>query len=114
MEQQEDRPRRKRFIWIFAVLAVIFGAVGFWITREAPTPFGFLNKYEVAEQRTSKDGKLRILVLKADPLEIWKSIQTQFTGQSVYTSTGFMNINGQGTSYRAMATTDGIIKVSDD
>ncbi len=114
MDAVETRPRRRVGVWILiGVLALVGGGL-LWATREPPTPYAFLNKHPIAERRESKDGKLRIVVLKADVEDVWRDIQTEFAGKPVFSSSGFVNVNGLAAEYKSLGTDEGLIKVSND
>lgn len=114
MEEAVPKPRRRVGIYISIGLGILIAVVGVLITREPATPFAFLNKYPVAETRQSKDGKLRIVVFKGNIDTIWHEIQTEFSGQRTFTSTGYMNVNGISAEYKSIGTENGLIKASDD
>lgn len=101
-------------IWILIGLVLVAGAFLVWATREPPTPYAFLNKHPIAERRESKDGRLRIVVLKADIEEVWRDVRAEFSSQSVMSSTGYVNINGLAAEYKSLGTKDGLVKVSTD
>lgn len=95
-------------------LALVIGIGGVMVTREPKTPYGFLNKYPISESKTSKDGKLRIVVLKGDITTIWNDIRTEFSGKRTFSSNGYMSINGIAAEYMSLGTEEGLIKVSND
>jgi len=108
------RRKLNPLIWIVGVVSVIAIVVGMISSVEAPTPFDFLNQFPVAERRVSKDGSLRIVVLKADMQSVWQEVRTHFSGKRTFSSSGLMNLNGQVTEYKSLGTDEGMIKVSND
>jgi hypothetical protein len=114
MEVDQTPSKRRRLPWVWIGLAVVLIAGGILMTQEAASPYAFLNKYQVAEKRSSEDGKLRILVLKADVNAIWGDIQSEFRGRRVFASSGSLALNGSLTEYKSLGTDEGLIKVSND
>ncbi|MBC8063283.1 MAG: hypothetical protein H7Y17_00510 [Chlorobia bacterium] len=114
MESEETKPKRRTALWVTALMAAVLFGAGIWITREPPLPFQFLDKYPLAEKRSSRDGRLRIVVLRGDINDIWSDIRREYSGKRTFSSNGLMNVNGNVTEYRSLGTEDGLIKVSND
>jgi hypothetical protein len=112
---ETEKPKSKRtLIWVALGLTVALVSGGIFITREPTSPFPFLNKYQITERRSSEDGKLKILVLKADVSEVWQDVRNQFGGTRTYNLSGLTVSKGQVTEYRSITTGEGVIKVSND
>lgn len=114
MDIPKARPRRRVGVWILIGFLALVGGGLLWATREPPTPYGFLNKHPIAERRESKDGKLRIVVLKADIEDVWRDIQAEFAGKPVFSSIGYVSVNGLAAEYKSLGTDEGLIKISND
>lgn len=112
--ENERAPRKKWVVWTTISLAVVFLVGGVLVTREPALPFPFLSRYEIVERRTSQDGKLKILVLKADVSTVWDDVVYQQKGRRSLGAGSLPNKGGFVTEYRSLTTKEGLIKISND
>lgn len=114
MEEQLEKPRKRKGLFVVAAFTLAILALGIYLTREPALPYGFLKKHPVVETRQSKDGKLRIVVLKADMKAVWNDIRAEFSQKQIFSSTQYSNLNGITAESFTLGTSEGQLRVSND